>query len=139
MKPDRFEEELSRQPLREIPADWRAEILGYAQATVATTPVESPRWKFSWRELFWPCPQAWAGLAAVWVLVVGMELGSVPANQSVLATSSQPSLELQLVWREQRELLSGLLSDRVEPVATQPRRRQVPGRSSQLTIPTVVV
>lgn len=139
MNPDRFEEELSRQPLREIPADWRAEILGYAQAAVATAPVEPPRWKFTWRELLWPCPQVWAGIAAVWVVVVGLEAGLANADTSAMMASGKPSLELQVVWREQRELLSSLLSDRVEPVVTEPRRRPVPGRSSQLTIPTVVV
>lgn len=57
-----FERQLQRQPLRELPADWRREILARCDAAIVAEPV------VSWREWLWPSPTAWAALAAVWVV-----------------------------------------------------------------------
>ena len=56
-----FERQLSNQPLRPLPPEWRAEILAGAAKIVA------PSW--TWQSWFWPSPIAWGALAAVWVIV----------------------------------------------------------------------
>ena len=56
-----FEEYLRGQSFRPIPAQWRGEILRAARAQPAAAP-----W---WREWLWPCPAAWAGLAAAWGII----------------------------------------------------------------------
>jgi hypothetical protein len=63
----------------------------------------------SWRTWLWPCPQAWAGLAAAWVVILGMNLAaeknpSRPAA-ATLALSRQEMLEL----RQQQQILAKLI------------------------------
>ncbi|PYK58897.1 MAG: hypothetical protein DME21_14645, partial [Verrucomicrobia bacterium] len=69
MRPEDFEKQLQRQPLRKIPAEWRGEILDAARRAHEPQPSQPASW---WRALLWPCPQAWAGLAAVWVLILAL-------------------------------------------------------------------
>lgn len=64
MNPDPFEQRLSRQPLCPVPAEWRDEILSPSPISYFQSPTP---W---WREWLWPCPQAWAALAAVWILAL---------------------------------------------------------------------
>jgi hypothetical protein len=54
-----FERQLSSQPLRQPPPEWRAGILS------AEAKVMAHAW--TWRDWFWPSPVAWGALAAVWV------------------------------------------------------------------------
>ena len=61
MNTDDFEKNLERQPFRQIPGDWRAEILRTAQAGApAQRPSPLPfRVALTfWRELIWPCRHA---------------------------------------------------------------------------------
>jgi hypothetical protein len=53
-----FEKQLQRQPLREPPRDWRAEILAAADSRPST----------------WPSFRAWTALAAVWVVIFLLHL-----------------------------------------------------------------
>jgi hypothetical protein len=69
MKMD-FEDYLRRQSIRPIPAPWRKEILRAARPQPQPQPAVSS-W---WREWLWPCPRAWAGLAAAWAFIFLMHL-----------------------------------------------------------------
>ena len=62
-----------------------------------------------WRESLWPSPQAWAGLAAIWVLLAGVSF-AVREPASVAATHQvrPPSPELRLVLQQQRQMLAEL-------------------------------
>src|SRR6185503_16798594 len=89
MKPHDFEKQLQRQPLRAAPGEWREEIL---QASLASVSPHASRlapdalpW---WREWLWPSPQAWAGLAAVWLVILG--LNSTTALRSVEIAKQSP-------------------------------------------------
>jgi len=126
MKPDDFEKQLEHQPLREIPAEWRDEILGAARAghrlQLSTFGFQRSSW---WRELLWPCPQAWAGLAAVWMLILAMNAAS---REPMAAAGSRTSLhlrELIAALQEQRRLFSELIEtsapDKPPGNAPQPR------------------
>jgi hypothetical protein len=57
-----FERKLQRQPFRDVPAQWRAEIVPSGEALPRAS-------DWTWRDWFWPAPQAWAGLAAIWLLL----------------------------------------------------------------------
>ena len=74
-----FERQLSNQPLRQPPSEWRAGILS------ATEKIITPVW--TWRDWFWPSPATWGALAAVWV------------GAFVLAGSGQPSSEKSMEKR----------------------------------------
>jgi hypothetical protein len=56
-----FENQLQRQPMREIPQHWRVRIIAAAQ------PAPS-----RWHEWFQPWPQAWKALGAAWVLILAL-------------------------------------------------------------------
>jgi hypothetical protein len=118
MKPDDFENQLPRQPLREIPGDWRAEILQAARA--AASPRASrlaPRASFDWREWLWPSPKAWAGLAAVWLIIIGLN-ATAPAGPEVMAKQTPaPSTETQMTLAAQRRELARLLDVTSEPAS----------------------
>ena len=144
MNSDPFEQRLSRQPLRPVPAEWRDEVLAragdlqspsLASANTADGDCKSPApasapspisyssspapW---WRDWLWPCPQAWAGLAAVWVLLLVLHFAQRDPASSQLAKTSVPPA-MPYVWREQQKLLAELFPP--EPTAP-PRPRVQP-------------
>ena len=133
MKPDEFEQSLQRQPVRQIPPEWREQIL---DAAVPEAKMDSPRpsplvprpsvW---WRELLWPCPQVWAGLAAAWVFIVLMNFQSGEQSARALAKESVPSKELLLALREQRRALERSIE--FDEQASEPPKRFVPRPRSE--------
>ena len=59
-----FEQKLARQNFREPPAGLRAEILRACAAATAA---------WTWRDWLWPAPQAWAALAALWLVLAAVQ------------------------------------------------------------------
>ena len=61
------------------------------------------------RELLWPSPQAWAGLAAVWVvLLVTSFMAREPATATEARQVSPPSRQTRELLQEQRQMLAEL-------------------------------
>jgi len=77
-----FEHQLSRQPLREPPPEWRAGILSGDAKIVEPS--------CTWQSWFWPSPVAWGALAAVWVGVFLFN-GSGSAAPALLAADHAPA------------------------------------------------
>ena len=69
-----FEQKLARQNFREPPAALRAEIL---RACAAAAPAA-----WTWRDWLWPSPQAWAALAALWLIFAAVQLGDRSISQA---------------------------------------------------------
>jgi hypothetical protein len=114
MNLDEFEQKLRSQPMREIPGEWRREILGSAAQEVV---LIKQSW---WREWLWPCPQAWAVVAAAWALIAALNLmagsgSSRAAEGPKFAVSQQGMKELQ----EQQATLARLVEPQ-ESAATTP-------------------
>jgi hypothetical protein len=112
MKPEEFEEQLKRQPIRPVPAEWRTEIL--AAANAATAPRRASRSFLSTLNhrisaLLWPCPQAWAGLAALWVALVVFNHLAMSEHPRVAAKAAPPSPEVRMALAEQRRMLAQLI------------------------------
>jgi len=130
MKPDEFEQQLQSRPLRPVPSEWRAEILEAAHRASCPRPAVTDRppapW---WREWLWPCQQAWAGLAAVWMLLLGWQFAAPSAPSSV--TRQSPDPEKQTALAAQRRELARLLevpadpAPAAEPVAPGPRSERI--------------
>jgi hypothetical protein len=133
-----FEDQLKSRSLRQIPEQWRTEILraaqNEAQATASNASVEEvTSW---WRALLWPCPQAWAGMAAVWIVVFCLNFSSQePSAPKLAKTKPAPiSPETYMALREQRRLYSELVgSPPVEIAMPVPRPR------AEMKIETVIV
>lgn len=104
MNPDEFEKRLQRQPIRPIPAEWRREILQQAKdVSPAQLKTQNSKPTTSLREWLWPCPQAWAGLAAVWLVILTLNFATrEPAIR--IANESTSSPESFASMKEQRRL-----------------------------------
>jgi hypothetical protein len=128
VKPEDFENQLRRQPRREVPADWRSEILAIAAS--ATETLHATRNKPAslstfLRSLLWPCPQAWAGLAAVWLVLLLVNYSPSGKKPVMAQNTTPPSPEVKLALREQRRLLAQLLEP-FDQAAAEPPKRFIP-------------
>jgi hypothetical protein len=138
MNTDDFEQRLQHQPLRQVPAQWREEILVAADVnrrSAAAQPIPEHRAALftGWRLLLARLPIAWAALAALWVVLIGVNM-ALPGPTVTVAKQNLPSARLSLLAgmdlkRAELELLSdefSLATENVQPVkapAVPPRPR----------------
>jgi hypothetical protein len=140
---DNFEQKLQRQPLRQVPAEWRGEILvaadvnrrnrsGRAFTLAATFSRLLSTLNAQLSTILWPHPRAWAGLAAVWILIFAVNF-SMRDRLPVRAEKSSPPLpEVIVELRQQQRLLAELIgprdtsdADRSKSFVPQPRSERV--------------
>ena len=77
-----FERKLREQLFRPPPPDLREAIFGRGQ--FVSSRGEFPHW--TWRDWFWPAPQAWAALAALWIVFAALSMGDPPAPGALTST-----------------------------------------------------
>jgi hypothetical protein len=123
---DEFEKKLQRQEFREVPGDWRAAILRAANA--ARPAPSAPRAPGFLSALFWPSPKAWAGLAAVWVVILGIHFVALDESRTVAKSASPVRTDLQGALKEHDRMLAELIGpletrdvDRSKPQSPRPR------------------
>jgi hypothetical protein len=125
---DEFESKLRGQPRRDIPPEWRREILVPLRRR-----TEAPvSW---WRQLLWPHPAAWAGLAAVWVVIVALNLAGAPEGE--LYAAGKPSPDTRVAYQERQRLWAELALD----ISPQPRKQPPAAdrpRSNRILLEAVV-
>jgi hypothetical protein len=148
MNTEDFEKRLQRLPLRQIPGEWREEILSAARQ--ASLPEHAPRTTHhapaprsllstlihQLSTLLWPHPTAWAGLAAVWLVILVINLTTRDASTLVAKHASPVSPQMFMAFQEQERLLSELIGTSETPVAERPKavppRPRSEGRSTLL-------
>ena len=142
MKSDPFEQQLRRQPLRDVPPEWRETILSAArQAAESPRPPRPTSNVSAWRLLFstlnsqlstllWPAPRAWGGLAAVWLAIAGMNLATRDTAARISGSDPLPSHQLLLSLKEQERLLAELIGPHEAPPETK-SKPAAPGPRSQ--------
>ncbi len=127
MSADDFEKQLGRQSLRAVPADWRTDILKAANAASAapgalrTSPSLLSAITSQLSSLLWPCPQAWAGLAAVWLVILVMNYASGDKPETMMAQSPPPTPQMMMALQEQRKMLAKLIEPYDESPAEPPK------------------
>ena len=150
MNSNDFEQRLQRQQLRQIPPEWRAEILSKAHHTVVTPEsIESgsrlthlsrrsqtkadhiSAWRVIISTLLWPSPKAWASLAAIWLLLLIVNASTSDKSIAVARALPRPAPERLMAWREQERLLTELLGPREMPVAEKPKSAASSPRSER--------
>lgn len=114
---DPFEERLREQEFRSLPTGWRATILAAADRTRAlpgVAPVRSASWgsmlvtRFT--AFFWPHPTAWAALAALWLLILGLNFATRERSGPMLARPVvPPSPQMQELLKQQEQMMAELL------------------------------
>lgn len=134
MNTDDFEQKLQRQPLRQPPAALREEILTAAHAAICTNKTASESgWLADLRALLTRIPVAWSAVAAIWLVIIGVNsLLFVPSESAIAKTTTSPPQDALTVWNlRQVEIkllangpadLPGLVPRRSDPaVPPQPR------------------
>jgi hypothetical protein len=126
---EQFEQRLSGRPVREVPGEWRAEILGAARAAQAVPAAARPALRASFLStinsqlstLLWPHPKAWAGLAAVWVCIGALNLSTQDKASRVVEKSAPPSPEVMVELKKQQRLFAELVGSYETTDADRPR------------------
>ena len=82
-----------------------------------------------WRELVWPCRRTWTVLAAVWMLLVLVNISQREGSPGPIAHAAGPGLSLQAQQRWMNELLADRSlppdADRPRTIAPKPRTENV--------------
>jgi hypothetical protein len=110
-----FEKRLKRQPLRQVPAEWREDILrvaGESQSVRRSSTAAEYSFLSSLNRrlasVLWPHPVAWAALAAIWIFVFTVNY-SIQDTQPVVAEKVAPaSPEVRAELRQQQRLFAEL-------------------------------
>lgn len=111
-----FEARLRRQPGKQIPGEWRTEIL--AAAGVVEMSARSPRvnrrfWLSTLNPklstVLWPHPVAWGALAAIWIFIFAVNFSMRDKSPIVAEKGSLPSPEVLVELRQQQKLYAELL------------------------------
>jgi hypothetical protein len=132
MKPDDFEQQLQRQPLRQIPAEWRKEILVAADVNQRNRSIReftfaATTFRGLLSTILWPNPRAWAGLAAVWILILAVDFSLRDPAPAMAEKSAPSSPEVMVELRQQQRLLVELMGSsqtrEAEPPKFLPRPR----------------
>jgi hypothetical protein len=111
MNTEAFEKQIKGQPIRKVPAGWRAEILRAAQfkSYPARGFLREPALPW-WRAILWPSPQAWAGIAAVWLVILTLQLTSAERAKTASLKSVPASRQVLELLQEQQSLLADLIN-----------------------------
>ena len=105
---DEFENQLRQVSMREIPADWRGKILKSAeQPERLDDAMETEPKRSRWRDLLWPCPQAWAALACVWLVIIPLNMGRLIESTKTSRTTATNTEEMIRTFAQERLLAGG--------------------------------
>src|SRR4051812_27090844 len=132
MNNDDFEKRLRQQPLRTPPTEWHERILDSARASESQPACAHAETQLTWwRALLWPSPQAWAGLAAVWVILLVMNRQS---DEKVVLTASSvlsPVQQIADARRERNHLLAELIDESPSDAVAEEAKPFVPRPRSE--------
>jgi hypothetical protein len=117
-------ERLRHEVLREVTE-------GNRQSAPAAKLTLAAAIRLRWRELLWPCPQVWAGLAAVWLVILTVNLTTRDPQARTIARAAPPSPEVRELLRQQERLYAELLGATPTRVATQTKAPALSPRSQR--------
>ena len=112
-----FENRLKRLPQRQVPGEWRKEILSAASKPQAVLRLAVSSNSFlsnlnrRLTAIFWPHPVAWGALAAIWILISAVNF-SIRDEAPVLAEKNPtPSPEMLTELKAQQRLSVELIGE----------------------------
>jgi len=136
-----FEKRLKRMPLRQVPAEWREEILS-AAAKAHSVPRAAAVSGNSFLSglnrrlaaILWPHPVAWGALAAIWILIFAMNFSVRDKTPVVAEQSNVPPPEMVAELQAQRRLYAELIgSSQNDSSDVDRQKRFVPRPRSERT------
>jgi hypothetical protein len=139
MKPDLFEQHLSRQPLRPIPPEWRQDILARAAASRPHNdpdPVTAVPARHRLGDWLWPHPVAWAGLAACWLTILTLDRLAAPSTAELAQARAGVPIAEAMFAASRGPRASGLTTQPA-PVPAVDRPRRGPTDQGRLQEPPI--
>lgn len=113
MNHDDFEQRLQRQPLRQVPAEWREEILTAAVTSCHMSRVTRHSFLSTLNAqlstILWPHPVAWAGLTAIWIFIFTADFSTHENAPAVADKYLPPSADVIVEVRQQQRLLAEMM------------------------------
>lgn len=88
----------------------------------------------AWLELVWPSRRAWVGLAALWLVVLGMNVEMKATSPAVPRGYSATAPEIVRAFQEQKRLLAELLPATAPAPAQEPRPTPSPRSERVLAV-----
>ena len=85
-----------------------------------------------WLELIWTARRIWAGFAAVWLVILVINLTNSEPREMASDTTAPPSTEVLMAREQQRRLLTELIQSMWLEPAEPPRRSPQPRSERQL-------
>lgn len=121
---DEFDKRLSQIELNEPPPNLRAEVLQSIPTASGATERATPNIPW-WKEFFWPCPQAWLGMASLWAIMIAIHFGTDPTEKKMARESDgiYPTTTIALLRRH--ELITDELLSQEIP-EHKPKRKKKP-------------
>jgi hypothetical protein len=106
MNNEDFEKRLRGQPMRELPPNWRTDILAAARQATETQYASRIAHFLSTiihqlSTFLWPSPKAWAGMAAVWIAILVINHFVGGPSQQIAENLTPPSTALMLAVQQQ--------------------------------------
>jgi hypothetical protein len=132
MKPDDFEKRLQSQPLRQIPTEWREQILRGASssqdqpATLRHSFLSTLIHQLS--AALWLKPAAWAGVAAGWAVIFALQSTQTHTGRVATASAQRPSTSI-MSFKEEQQTLAELMGNNQPDDMDRPRHAAPKPRS----------
>ena len=109
------------QPGPSARARWSEAILEAGRPAAVRRLAPAVAFRDWWRGVIWPHRRVWAGLAAVWVMILAENL-SLPGHVRI-PTSKPSAQEMIAAFRDQQRILAELLAN--NPVSREPEPPKV--------------
>ena len=142
MNPDDFEQRLQRQPMRDVPAQWRSQILSAAHAAAGSTRHAAADSEFTSLDVraeliswLWPSPKVWVGLAVIWLLLAGANRAIFSQNARPANSEPHPDAASLAAWKEQSRILAELMQPAESSAAEAASRAKPRPRSERTGLP----
>ncbi|HLX95277.1 MAG TPA: hypothetical protein VKU37_06000 [Verrucomicrobiae bacterium] len=131
MNHDDFEKRLQRRPLRQVPAEWREEILATAGQGAKVERRAQEQFGASslvsrLSAILWPHPVAWAGLAAIWIFIFTVDFSMRENAPAVAEKYLPPPAEVIVEVRQQQRLLVEMMGSGQKGEAEAPKLLPLP-------------
>jgi anti-sigma factor RsiW len=109
---------------------WENAILSADQSKSARSPATKIDLQKFWREWLRPFRYAWAGMAALWLVMASMNFGLSRSEPNRIGAQARSTPETLQAFEEQRRVLAELVSSENDPVAP-PHRTDSRPRSAR--------
>lgn len=135
MNSDDFEKRLQNQSMRQIPTEWREDILRTAkQAPHSSFVIRHPflsTINHQLSTLLWLNPKAWAGLAAAWLAIFALQFASRDGSPKVASTPAPQSSVFWMSLKAEQQTLTELMGNNQPEDADQPQHASPKPRSER--------